>query len=76
MIETAPASRGYSGGFGADLMLKDLGLAADAARSVRQPLLLGALAQQIYQAMSQAGDGQLDFSGVIRQYLSQQERAA
>ncbi|MDF3837786.1 3-hydroxyisobutyrate dehydrogenase [Cupriavidus basilensis] len=76
VIETAPASRGYSGGFGADLMLKDLGLAADAARSVRQPLLLGALAQQIYQAMSQAGDGQLDFSGVIRQYLSQQERAA
>jgi len=49
-------------------MLKDLGLAADAARSVKQPLFLGALAQQLYQAMSQAGDGQLDFSGVIRQY--------
>jgi 3-hydroxyisobutyrate dehydrogenase len=25
VIETAPASRGYTGGFGADLMLKDLG---------------------------------------------------
>ncbi len=69
VIETAPSSRGYTGGFGAELMLKDLGLAADAARSVKQPLFLGTLAQQLYQAMSQAGDGQLDFSGVIRQYL-------
>jgi 3-hydroxyisobutyrate dehydrogenase len=25
VIETAPASRGYTGGFGAELMLKDLG---------------------------------------------------
>jgi 3-hydroxyisobutyrate dehydrogenase len=70
VIETAPAGRGYTGGFGADLMLKDLGLANDAARSVKQPLFLGALAQQVYQAVSHAGDGQLDFSGVIRQYLS------
>ncbi len=70
VIDTAPAARGYSGGFGADLMLKDLGLANDAAKSVRQPLFLGALAQQVYQAMSHAGDGQLDFSGVIRQYLA------
>lgn len=75
VIETAPASRGYSGGFGADLMLKDLGLATDAAKSVRQPLLLGALAQQVYQAMSHAGDGQLDFSGVIRQYLPKEAQS-
>src|SRR5690606_41829138 len=27
VIESAPASRGYTGGFGNDLMLKDLGLA-------------------------------------------------
>ncbi|KWR76494.1 3-hydroxyisobutyrate dehydrogenase [Cupriavidus sp. IDO] len=74
VIETAPASRGYTGGFGAELMLKDLGLAADAARSVKQPLFLGALAQQLYQAMSQAGDGQLDFSGVIRQYLPAEKK--
>jgi len=68
VIETAPAARGYSGGFGAALMLKDLGLAADAARSVGQPLFLGAQAQQVYQSMTQHGEGQLDFSGVIRQY--------
>lgn len=72
VIETAPAGRGYSGGFGAALMLKDLGLAADAARSVGQPLFLGAQAQQVYQSMTQLGEGALDFSGVIRQYRGKQ----
>ena len=68
VIETAPASRGYTGGFGTDLMLKDLGLAADAAKLVGQPAFMGALAQQLYQAMSQRGDGGLDFSAVIGLY--------
>ena len=68
VIETAPASRGYTGGFGTDLMLKDLGLATDAAKSVRQPAFMGALAQQLYQAMSSRGDGKLDFSAVIKLY--------
>ena len=68
VVETAPASRGYTGGFGADLMLKDLGLATEAARAVRQPVILGALAQQLYQAMSQRGDGGKDFSAVIEGY--------
>ncbi|MDR5739623.1 3-hydroxyisobutyrate dehydrogenase [Caballeronia sp. LZ016] len=68
IVETAPASRGYSGGFGADLMLKDLGLAVDAARGVRQPVFMGALAQQLYQSMSQQGLGRLDFSGIIKLY--------
>ncbi|MDR5783409.1 3-hydroxyisobutyrate dehydrogenase [Caballeronia sp. LZ065] len=68
IIETAPASRGYAGGFGADLMLKDLGLAVDAARGARQPVFMGALAQQLYQSMSQQGLGGLDFSGIIKLY--------
>ncbi|WP_017923762.1 3-hydroxyisobutyrate dehydrogenase, partial [Burkholderia glumae] len=68
VIETAPASRGYTGGFGTDLMLKDLGLAGDAAKQARQPVYLGALAQQLYQALSSRGDGKLDFSAVIRLY--------
>jgi 3-hydroxyisobutyrate dehydrogenase len=68
IIETAPSSRGYTGGFGTDLMLKDLGLATDAAKSARQPVYLGALAQQLYQAMSQNGSGNLDFSAVIKLY--------
>lgn len=72
IVETAPASRGYSGGFGADLMLKDLGLAVDAARGVKQPVFMGALAQQLYQSMSQQGLGGLDFSGIIKLYAKQQ----
>ncbi len=68
VVATAPASRGYSGGFGTDLMLKDLGIANDAGRQTQQPLYLGALAQQLYQAMSAQGAGKLDFSAVIRLY--------
>ncbi|HKT91051.1 MAG TPA: 3-hydroxyisobutyrate dehydrogenase [Paraburkholderia sp.] len=71
VIETAPSSRGYTGGFGTDLMLKDLGLATDAARGVHQPAYMGALAQQLYQAMSSHGDGKLDFSAIIKLYRAQ-----
>lgn len=68
VIENAPAGRGYTGGFGTDLMLKDMGLATDAARSARRPLYMGALAQQLYQTMSARGAGALDFSSVIKLY--------
>lgn len=68
IIDTAPSSRGYTGGFGAELMLKDLGLATEAARVARQPVVLGAVAQQLYQAMSLRGDGGLDFSAIIKGY--------
>lgn len=68
VLENAPASRGYSGGFGTDLMLKDLGLASEAARHVRQPVILGALAQQLYQSFSQQGHGGLDFSAIVKLY--------
>lgn len=68
VIATAPASRGYDGGFGTDLMLKDLALAAEAARGVRQPVFMGALAQQLYQTSSAAGNSRLDFSSVIKLY--------
>ncbi len=68
VIETAPAARGYSGGFGAELMLKDLGLATEAAKQARQPVILGAVAQQLYQAMSLRGEGQLDFSAIVKAY--------
>jgi 3-hydroxyisobutyrate dehydrogenase len=66
--DNAPAARGYSGGFGTDLMLKDLGLATEAARHAQQPVLLGALAQQLYQSFSHQGHGALDFSAIINLY--------
>lgn len=68
VMDNVPASRGYEGGFGTDLMLKDLGLASEAAKQVRQPVLLGALAQQLYQTFSAQGHGQLDFSAIINLY--------
>lgn len=69
VLDGVPAARGFSGGFGADLMLKDLTLVTDAAKAARQPVLLGALAQQIYQKHSFDGNGLKDFSSVILQYL-------
>ncbi|WP_339533295.1 3-hydroxyisobutyrate dehydrogenase [Pseudomonas mucidolens] len=72
VIDTAPASRGYTGGFGAELMLKDLGLATEAARQVHQPVVLGAVAQQLYQSMSQRGEGGKDFSAIINSYRKPQ----
>ena len=47
--ENAPASRGYQDGFATQLMLKDLGLAVEAAGQVKQPVLLGGMVQQLYQ---------------------------
>jgi len=73
VLDNVPAARGYSGGFGSDLMLKDLGLASEAARQVRQPVILGALAQQLYQTFSAQGHGGLDFSAIINLYRKDAE---
>ncbi|WP_406806791.1 3-hydroxyisobutyrate dehydrogenase [Burkholderia semiarida] len=69
--DAAPAARGYAGGFAANLMLKDLGLATEAARRAHQPVWMGALAQQLYQSMSQQGLGTLDFSACVKLYEAQ-----
>ncbi len=72
VMENVPAARGYTGGFGADLMLKDLGLAADAARQAKQSVVLGAAAQQLYQMFSAKGFGGKDFSAIINMYRTAQ----
>jgi 3-hydroxyisobutyrate dehydrogenase len=66
VMEAAPASKGYAGGFGTDLMLKDLGLAQENAAAVRAATPLGGLARNLYAAHSLAGHGALDFSSVIK----------
>lgn len=66
VVETAPSSKGYAGGFGTDLMLKDLGLATEAARAAKVPVVMGATAQQLYQTFSGQGNGHLDFSAIIQ----------
>jgi len=65
VMDNVPAARSYTGGFGTDLMLKDLGLATDAARQAKQPVAMGAAAQQLYQLWSSRGAGGQDFSSII-----------
>jgi 3-hydroxyisobutyrate dehydrogenase len=64
--EHAPASKGYAGGFGTDLMLKDLGLAQENATAMKASTPLGGLARALYAAHSLAGHGGEDFSSVIK----------
>ena len=70
--ENAPASKGYAGGFGTDLMLKDLGLSQENATAVRASTPLGALARSLYAMHSLAGHGAQDFSSILQ---SLQKRA-
>lgn len=65
VMENVPSSKGYAGGFGVDLMLKDLGLAVENAENLDASVPLGKLAQQLYETHSKAGYGQLDFSSVF-----------
>ena len=69
VMDSVPAARDYAGGFGTDLMLKDLTLVTEAAKFARVPVLMGAIAQQVYQKHSADGNGGKDFSSVILQYL-------
>jgi len=61
-----PADHDYEGGFAAALMLKDLKLAADAARSVDAYTPMGAEAEELYQRFVDRGGGNKDFSGLIK----------
>ncbi|MCP3099433.1 3-hydroxyisobutyrate dehydrogenase [Myxococcus sp. K15C18031901] len=69
VMDGTPATRGYSGGFGTHLMLKDLGLAQENAVAVRAATPLGSLARSLYAAHCLAGHGDLDFSSIIRMFL-------
>ena len=65
VMENVPSSKGYAGGFGVDLMLKDMGLAIENAQDLGASVPLGDLSRKLYEAHSKAGNGQLDFSSVF-----------
>jgi len=65
-VPTSPANNGYKPGFAAALMVKDLTLAQDAAKSTGAATPLGKHAQEIYKAFDASGNGGVDFSGVIQ----------
>ncbi len=62
----SPADNGYQGGFASALMLKDLGLAMDAAASTGSEVPMGQRAKQLYEAFTAAGNGAADFSAIIK----------
>ena len=61
-----PADHDYEGGFAAALMLKDLRLAAEAARQVGAYTPMGGEAEELYQRFVDRGGGNKDFSGIIK----------
>ena len=63
-----PASRSYEGGFGARLMLKDLGLAVSAGQAEGVALPLGAASKELYRMADLHGLGDNDF-GIMLQFL-------
>src|SRR5437660_3044009 len=64
-VPTSPANNDYKPGFATALMVKDLTLAQDAAKSSGAATPLGKHAQELYKAFDTAGNGGVDFSGII-----------
>jgi len=65
-VPASPANRGYTPGFTAAMMLKDLRLAQQAAGASAAPTPLGAAAANLYQLFVDEGAGGLDFSAIYR----------
>jgi 3-hydroxyisobutyrate dehydrogenase len=67
VIPTVPSSNEYRGGFAAALMLKDLGLALQAAKTAKLEVRGGERAHEVYAEMvNTAKMGELDFSGILK----------
>jgi 3-hydroxyisobutyrate dehydrogenase len=69
-VPTSPANNDYKPGFASNLMVKDLTLAQDAAKAAGAVTPLGKHAQELYQAFDAAGNGGVDFSGIIQHVRS------
>jgi len=65
-VPTSPANNDYKPGFASALMVKDLTLAQDAAKAAGAATPLGKHAQEIYKAFDAAGNGGVDFSGIVK----------
>ncbi|MEP5177654.1 3-hydroxyisobutyrate dehydrogenase [Marinobacter alexandrii] len=68
VMENAPASRNYEGGFLVNLMTKDLGLAFDNAVKNQASIPMGSLARNLFSIHAGQGNGTLDFSSIQRLY--------
>ncbi|MGO3058462.1 MAG: 3-hydroxyisobutyrate dehydrogenase [Halomonas sp.] len=68
VMENAPASKGYQGGFQVDLMIKDLGLAMDVSQQSAAPVPMGSAARALFTLHKADGNGKLDFSSLMQFY--------
>lgn len=68
VMEAAPASHDYQGGFLVDLMAKDLGLAWEMALGSKSAVPMGAQARNLFVQHAAQGAGRLDFSSIQRFY--------
>ena len=66
LLLQSPADNDYQGGFATNLMLKDLLLAMEAAEQAHAAVPMGARAAELYQEFANLGQGNVDFSGIIR----------
>jgi len=75
LVARAASTSDYAPGFTTDLMAKDLGLAVNAARTLRVPVFVAPAAQQVLRLASSHGLGRKDFTSVYR-FLTPSDAAA
>lgn len=66
VVPTAPSNRDYQPGFAAAMMLKDMKLSQEAAATAESLTPLGKAATEVYEKFCADGNGNVDFSGIIR----------
>ena len=66
VVETSAADRDFKPGFAAAMMHKDLKLSQEAASQAGAATPLGAEAAALYTLFVNAGNGELDYSGIIK----------
>lgn len=65
-VPASAANNDYKPGFAAALMLKDLGLAQQAAQSAGTTTPMGALAAELFKTFNEAGNGEKDYAAIIQ----------
>lgn len=68
VMESAPASNGYQGGFMSQLMAKDLGLAMEVAVLSHSSTPMGSVARNLFNLHNGQGNGTKDFSSLFEFY--------
>ena len=65
-VPTSPANNDYKPGFATQLMVKDLSLAQQAAQQTGARIPMGSRALELYEEFMDTGNGDVDFSGIIK----------